>query len=277
VPFGSVTEAIKGLYEQGYTRIFTKKPFSAEEIAALSGCHFTKCGVDPLDAVNGAVAYLQNPLAPKNGRLVTDDGKVLRMGMFHLDVRLLEKWSEPAHSAPQKTAVGTPVAEDDRIITKAAVRYYPLSLAAQMAQAPPQTLLSWIRNKTKFDGEILQTYDSPTAGKIYLSENSIGRVANRFVKWPSNLACNAVVLGQTKDQTGYIRTSSAARIIGVSPRTMWLWASQGKAPTDTPLDVIKCTTSNYFYIREKDVYELKSLIPRSGLQRGRRPHTTPQP
>jgi hypothetical protein len=160
----------------------------------LSGCHFTKCGIDPLEAVIGAVAYLQNPLAPTHGRLVTGDGKILRMGMFHLDVRLLESWSEPAHIAPQKTTVGapavapqkttvgTPMAEDDRIITKAQVRYYPLSLAAQLAQAPPQTLLSWIRNKTKFDGEILQTYDSPTAGKIYLSEKSIGRVANRFVK-----------------------------------------------------------------------------------------------
>jgi hypothetical protein len=58
---------------------------------------------------------------------------------------------------------------------------------------------------------------------------------------------------------------------------MWLWASHpGKAPTGKVLDVIKCTASDYFYIREKDAHDLKKLIPRSGLHRGRRPQTVLQ-
>ena len=53
---------------------------------------------------------------------------------------------------------------------------------------------------------------------------------------------------------------------------MYLWATQeGKAPTDKPLDVIQDPISEHFFIREKDVYDLKAVVPRSGLPRGRRP------
>jgi len=178
---------------------------------------------------------------------------------------------------PEKFGYGETMLEDDRIITKAGVRYFPLSLAAELAQVPRQTLLNWIRNETQFEGRTLTIYNSPSAGKLYLAEESLIRVANRFVRWPSNEPAGLVTIGETDDQSGYLSTSHAARVVGTSPRTMWLWASQGKAPTDHPLDVVRCTTSNHFYIRERDVLALKPAVPRSGLQRGRRRQPTPQP
>jgi hypothetical protein len=77
------------------------------------------------------------------------------------------------------------------------------------------------------------------------------------------------------DQNGYIGIAKGARAIGVDHHTMWLWTTQGKAPTDKPLDVIKCTASDQFYIRQSDLAELKKHIPRSGLRRGRRPQPAP--
>ncbi len=172
---------------------------------------------------------------------------------------------------PEKPDDGAKMLEDDRIITKEGVRYFPLSLAAQQAQVPRQTLLNWIKSKKLFDGQPLQSYKSPTAGKFYVTEDSIRRMADRFVEWPSQKPAGRVTIGATADHTGFLGISDAAQIIGISPRTMWVWASQpGKAPTDKPLGVIKCTTSDQFYIRERDVSALRTFVPRSGLQRGRR-------
>ena len=53
------------------------------------------------------------------------------------------------------------------------------------------------------------------------------------------------------------------RILGVSKRTMWLWATQGKAPTARPLNVIKCPISEHLYIHEEDVQRLRALVTRS--------------
>jgi hypothetical protein len=86
-----------------------------------------------------------------------------------------------------------------------------------------------------------------------------------------------VTLGETKDQSGYIGIAKAARTLGVDHHTMWLWTAHGTAPTPKALDVIKCTASDQFYIREKEVAGLKQLIPRSGLRPGRRAqHDAPQ-
>ena len=164
--------------------------------------------------------------------------------------------------------------EDDRIITKQGGRYFPISLAADFAQAPRTTLLNWIKAKVKFQGRPLQIYNSPTARKAYLTEESVQRVANRFIKWPSKKSAGPVTIGETDDQSGYLGLPDAARTIGVDPHTMWLWATHGKAPTDKPLDVIKCTAPDQFYIREKDVSALKAFVPRSGLRRGRRPQVS---
>jgi hypothetical protein len=172
---------------------------------------------------------------------------------------------------PPKTQTYEPLmVEDDRIITKQGGRYFPISLAANFAQAPRTTLLNWIKAKVKFQGRPLQIYHSPTARKAYLAEESVQRVANRFTKWPSEEPAGPVTIGETHNQSGYIGISKAARKIGVDPHTMWLWTTHGKAPTDKPLDLIKCMASDQFYIRERDVNALKAFVPRSGLRPGRR-------
>jgi len=176
---------------------------------------------------------------------------------------------------PEKPGYGGAMLEDDRIITKGGVRFLPLSLAAPLAQAPRTTLLDWIKAKAKFQGRALQTYHSPTLRKFYLSEESVERVAHRFIKWPSKEPAGDVTLGETKNRSGYIGIAKAAQAIGVDHHTMWLWTAHGTAPGDKPLDVIKCTASEQLYIREKDVLHLQKLIPRSGLRRGRRPQLGP--
>lgn len=180
----------------------------------------------------------------------------------------------PAHQ-PETTAA--PMLDDDRILTKDGVRYYPLSLAAPLAQVARSTLVHWIKKGAKFNGRPLHLYDSPTAGKLYLTEESIQRLAHRFIKWPSKEPAGRVTLAETDDQTGYIGLTDAARTIGVDHHTMWRWATKGTAPTNKPLDVIKCPAADQLYIREKDLSALKKLVPRSGLHAGRRPHLEPQP
>ena len=160
---------------------------------------------------------------------------------------------------------------EDKVFVKDGVRYLPLSDAARIAKTPPQTMLSWIKNETEFDGQPLDSLYFKPLDSYFVGEDSIQKAANRFVKWPSNEPASDVVIGQTEDQTGYIGTSEAAKIVGVSSRTIWLWAKESKAPLDRPLDVIRCKTSDEVYILEKDVADLAKLIPKSGLQRGRRP------
>lgn len=191
----------------------------------------------------------------------------------------LAKRGTSANVAPRQAEAhgAAMVQQDEKIFVKDNVRYRPLPLAAQLAQAPRQTLLNWIKNKTEFAGRPLQTYYLAPVDRFFVSEESIQRMANRFIKWPSQEPAGPVTIGDTNDLSGFLGTSEAARMIRVSPRTMWLWASQGKAPSDKPLDIIKCTTSDRFYIRERDIRELKKLIPRGGLQRGRRPQPTPTP
>jgi HSP20 family molecular chaperone IbpA len=161
-----------------------------------------------------------------------------------------------------------------KAITKAGNRYFPLSLAAPLAQAPETTLRDWISKKTKFAGKTIQTHTSPTAG-IYISEESVARMANRFVKWPSQQPAGRVTLGETDNQSGYIGLTDAARMVGVERHTIWRWATKGTSPTEDALDVIKCPASEQFYISEKDVESLKSVVPRSGLRRGPRSQLIP--
>ena len=178
---------------------------------------------------------------------------------------------------PQSIYDQTMVEPDQKIFIKDNIRYRPLQVAAQLAQTPRQTLLNWVKNKTEFAGRPIQSYYLAPVDRYFVSEESIQRIANRFVKWPSQEPAGTVILGETKDKTGFLTMSEAARIVGVSSRTMWLWTSRGKAPTSKALDVVKCTTSDHFYIRQKDALDLKRLVPKSGLQRGRRSQTTPQP
>jgi hypothetical protein len=156
-------------------------------------------------------------------------------------------------------------------------RYYPLSLAAPVIQAARTTLVQWINKKTKFDGRPLQTYYFAPANRHFISEESINRAANRFIRWPSEEPAGPVTLGEKRDQSGYVGLSDAARTLGVDHHTIWRWTTKGTAPTDRPLDVIKDPASDQLYILQKDLALLKKLVPRSGLHAGRRSHPALQP
>lgn len=170
-----------------------------------------------------------------------------------------------------KTQGRTMREQADRAFVQDGITFFPLSAAAPVAQAPASTLLDWIKKKTQFNGRPLQGYHFAPANRYFLSEESIERAANRFVKWPSEEPAGPVTIGETKDECGYIGLTDAARTVGVDHHTMWRWATKGTAPTDEPIQVIKCPASDQYYVREKDVSRLKKLVPRSGLRRGRRP------
>jgi hypothetical protein len=174
-------------------------------------------------------------------------------------------------------SAGNKVARDKRIIAKDGVNYVPLFLAAWLAQTSETTLRSWIDRRTKFSRRPIQTYVSPATSELYVSEQSVKSMAERFVRWPSKEPTGPITLGETEDQTGFLGLPDAARIIGVSKRTMWLWATQGKSPTTKPLDVIQCTTSDHFYIRQRDIAHLQNLERPGGLKRGPKPRNSPHP
>ena len=193
------------------------------------------------------------------------------------DSRKIDPPKQPIHER-QMVRDENVVIRPDGTIVRDGVHYRPLSSGAQQAQTHAATLLGWIKHDTKFDGQPLQSYYLAPADKYFISEESIRRVANRFIKLPSNEPAGPVTLGETKDRSGFLGLPDAREILGISNRTMYLWATQkGKAPVGKPLDIIKCTGSGHLYIREKDVYDLKKRVPRSGLQRGRRPQVVLQP
>jgi hypothetical protein len=172
---------------------------------------------------------------------------------------------------------GTITIEGDRVAI-GSVFYVPLSVAAVKAQTTEKNLRDWIKRDIFFRGKPIQTHTiSLTGNKLYISEDSVRDMAERFVKWPSDKPAGLITIGKDKNKSGFVSMPEAARILGVSPRTMWLWAKMEKAPTTKTLDIVKCTTSDRLYIREKDVFELKKDLPRTGLHRGRRPQRTCEP
>jgi hypothetical protein len=160
--------------------------------------------------------------------------------------------------------------QDDRIITKGGIRYFPIPLAAEYGRVPRTTLLDWVKAKVKVNGRALRTYYSSTAHKMFLSEESVQQVAQRFVRVPSGEPAGLITFGESDDQSGYIRLPDAARKIGIDHHTLWCWVTEGNSPLPAPLDVVKCPITEHLSIREKDVFKLKAFIPRSGLHRGRR-------
>jgi hypothetical protein len=173
----------------------------------------------------------------------------------------------------QQQGRGMPATEERVFFEPDGPAYRPLIAAAQLAQTPAQTLRDWVNQGIEFEGRPLDVHYSARFRTHFLTEESIARLARRFTKGGSDECAGDVTIGSTKDRSGYIGTTEAARILNVSSRTAWLWASQGAAPSEQPLDVIQCKTSGHFYISERDVYALKKLIPRTGLPRGRRPKT----
>jgi len=205
----------------------------------------------------------------------------------YLDLSRSDRW-KLAHgqsisiSVPGSASVELPKAQDDerrrmldyeKSFIQDGVRYFPLSAAAPVIQAPAPSLLHWIKKQTKFEGRPLQSYYFAPANQYFISEESIDRAASRFIKWPSQEPAGPVTLGEKRDQSGYIGLTDAAQTIGVDHHTMWRWATKKTAPTGEPLDVIKCPASDQLYIRQKDITALKKLVPRSGLRAGRRPQT----
>jgi hypothetical protein len=167
--------------------------------------------------------------------------------------------------------------DDGKSFIQNGVRYFPLSSAAPVVQAPPSTILHWIKKETKFEGRPLNSYHFAPANRYFLSEESIERAANRFMEWPSQKPAGPVTIGHADDESGYVRLQEAAQTIRVDHHTMWRWATRGTAPIDEPLHVIKCPATDQFYIRESDVSKLKELVPRSGLRAGRRQLANPHP
>ena len=153
------------------------------------------------------------------------------------------------------------------------IRFFPVPVAARVGNATPSSIFNWIAKRTEFDGQPLDLmHFKPPINKWYLSEASIKRIANRFIKWPSEDLAYDVTIGKTPERTGYLTMSDAAAIIGASRNTVRQWCQQRTAPTDKQLDVIKCKVSGYVYIHQQDAELLAEIIARNGLQRGPRPH-----
>jgi hypothetical protein len=244
-------DAIEALFDSQACRlIFPELKTSPTPVKLILQIAFNQAGLDPDEAQAKSLLILQSLASVTTSPTVTTSGT---------------------------QSQGRSMFEDDRILTKQGSRYIPVVLAAELAQVPRTTLLNWIKAKVKFQGRTLQIYKSETAKKSYLTEESVQRLANRFVKWPSNKPAGSVTIGKTDDQSGYIPISSAARTLGVDHHTMWYWTAQSKAPTAAPLDVIKCSGSEQLYIHEKAVSELRKFVPRSGLRRGRRTGQAAQP
>ena len=273
--FGEIAAAlVRQRNRMGYTEIVVGAPFTepAQLALALQGCRWTKVEIDPRRAAKEQfLAILRNP----------QNGETCRFGKVSeaaADTSALAQTSATLHTPPLRIHWAAKMAEDDRVLVREGVRYFPLSLAASLAQAPRTTLHEWIRNKVRFNGRLLQTYNSPTMHKLYISEESIERIAHRFVQWPSNKPAGPVVLGETSDQSGYVSLPQAARSIGVDHHTLWLWAAQGKIPASLrgqSLNVIKCPIGDKLYVYEKDVAQLKSHVSRSRVRPSPRHNPAP--
>lgn len=175
-------------------------------------------------------------------------------------------------------AAGNTVVEDKRVITRDGVKFVPLSLAASLAQISETTLRSWISNPPIRGRDPIRTHVSTISSDVYVSRESVIKLAERFVRWPSEEPSGSVTLGETDDESGYFTLPVAANIIGVSSRTLWRWTTRGKAPTDKPLDIIKCTLTDYFYIRQADITYLRSIAPTPAHRPGpKRRSVTPIP
>lgn len=194
------------------------------------------------------------------------------------DVPGIEVWLDGMNS--ERLALTTfniwqprlPKNADARVITIGGIRYRPIPDAAAVAQAPRQSFMNWIRNKTQFDGQPLEGI--LLVDRYMVSDRSIMMAARRFIHLPEGNVAKAIHLGSKDDKTGYIGMKEAAQQLGVARPTITLWASDyKKSPTDHPLDVIRCKTSGQLFIRENDLEKLAKYVPQAGLSRGPRPHS----
>ena len=103
----------------------------------------------------------------------------------------------------QEPNYGDEMARKNKSLVKEGVRYFPLSAAAPLAQTHRTNLLNWIKTKAQFSGRPLQSYYFAPANRFFISEESIQRVATRFIKWPSGQPAGSVTIGETDDQSGF--------------------------------------------------------------------------
>lgn len=161
---------------------------------------------------------------------------------------------------------------DQKVRTIKGTEYIPVTLAAWLAQTSEGTLRRWIGNGETFGGHVLHTYISPLK-ELYLSDRSVRRVAQRFIKWPSKKPASQVTLGELDDQSGYIGIPDAANMLGISRITLLLWAQKGETPWGKDIDVVKCPISEHLYLRQTDIEGLKDQI-KTGLRRGPKARVT---
>ena len=292
--------------------MFLRTPLPTEQTSdLLRACRWTKVELNPqvepavstydIDTVFSLcsghledwVAYLRNPVTGADSFVFRDGTAYARDGAEPKSQPVVDTLLEPSpglahtpHAEPQNHEPPQMAQADNIVIQngtlfKGGLPYRPLSAAASSARTHRTTLLNWIKNKTPFAGRPLEGYHLALANRYYVSEESVERAANRFIKWQNGKPAGPagpVTIGATRDKTGYIGITKAGQSLGVDHHTIWLWTAHGTAPTEKPLDVIKDPASDQFYIRETDIAHLKKLIPRSGLKPGRRAQLgTPKP
>jgi hypothetical protein len=161
--------------------------------------------------------------------------------------------------------------KDARNIVADGVRYMPIQLAACVAQTSDATLRRWIEKAVSFDGKAIASHVSEVTRQLYVSEESVKRLENRFLKWPAKKPAGAVTIGETADKTGYIPVPDVARLVGVSTVSVWGWANKGEVTTSHQhLDVIRCPISDQLYLRERDAFELAEARSDLKVKRARK-------
>ncbi|MBL8227340.1 MAG: hypothetical protein JNL98_02640 [Bryobacterales bacterium] len=154
-----------------------------------------------------------------------------------------------------------------RIITVEGHRFYPVTLAAECAQVTEARMKLWVQRAVAFDGAKIKSYESPITRDLYIEEDSVNRLAKRFVKVPNGEHAADVVIGATDDQSGYIHVSEAARLVGIKQPAFWKWASRGEVPSlQKSLSIVKCPISDHMYVLEREVHELASIRKTVGLK-----------
>jgi hypothetical protein len=159
------------------------------------------------------------------------------------------------------------LAVKDKGFTKGGRYYMPLSEAAPLALANRTTLFMWVSRRVKVGGKPLDVLDFPQFHqRYYISEESVRRLEQRFLRWPSRKPAGAVDVGSGPNGSGYTSLPRAAKVLNIPVRKLHRWGAGGNTPLNRPLDIIQCSISSNLYIRESEIAELKMAPsrPRQG-------------
>ena len=261
--YGPVTET------EEFTCKLTLPPRHDDEIVEA---HFDDHQTLNIHIINARIRNIRHQALLREGRVPPSDGHPVPIDFVrqHPDtVRL-----HGIQRRPMLVDDNIAVAKDGTLL-KGGVRYRSVYTAAPLAKTSPTTLRDWIKKGRLLNGQPLESYYFAPSDTHFISENSICIAADRFIKWPSGEKAGDVTIGETTDRSGFIGLPAARAILGISNRTMYLWATERKAPHGQPLDIIKDPMSEHLFIRERDVYALKKVVPKRGLPLGRRPQAEP--